>query len=83
MTACCDDIAGLCEVCSSIESYLMAFPAHKRGSLQLLVSLQDSTLFLLEFISQQLTRPIVPRRSLSLPVIVSITLVALSLSADS
>lgn len=79
MTACCDDIAGLCEVCSSIESYLMAFPAHKRGSLQLLVSLQDSTLF----ISQQLTRPIVPRRSLSLPVIVSITLVALSLSADS
>jgi len=32
------DIAGLCEVCSSIDSHLMVFPAHKRGSLQLLVS---------------------------------------------
>jgi len=39
LQVCCNgDIVGLCEVCSSIESYLMVFPAHKRGSLQLLVS---------------------------------------------
>jgi len=31
-------IAGLCEVCCSVDNHLMVFPAHKRGSLQLLVS---------------------------------------------
>lgn len=38
-----DNPRGLCEVCSSIESHLMVFPAHKRGSLQLLdLSLTES-----------------------------------------
>jgi len=32
-----NDVAGLCEVCPSVDCHLMVFPAHKRGSLQILV----------------------------------------------